>query len=117
MDQHPNGSARDSDPLADIIKAAGSRTAPPQAHYDEVYAAARSSWRGMLKAKKQRRWYALAASIAVVAIGAALIQTLLTDDAVPAAELAVAEGEVEWLRAGTGTWALTKTGRPASKRM
>lgn len=106
MDENPNANGQAGDPLAEIIRAAGARTAPPRAHYDQVYAAARASWRKALNARRQRRWLALAASLAVVALAAALMQIVVPGNPATVAEISVVEGSAEWLPADGETWAV-----------
>lgn len=84
------------DPLAEIMRAVGRRQPPPEAHYDQVYAAARRAWRGKLGSRRRRRWFALAASIAVVLAAGGLARYLVVDEAVPVAGVTLARGDVEY---------------------
>lgn len=101
-----NGSERtESDPLAEIIRAAGRRKEPPQEHYDQVYAAARAAWRGKLRTRRSKRWYAIAASIAVMGIAGVLVQRWQVRLPEIAGSLALIQGSVEIRESGSETWA------------
>ena len=101
-----NGSERTgSDPLAEIIRAAGRRKEPSQEHYDQVYSAARAAWRSKLRTRRSKRWYALAASIAVVGIAGVLIQRWQVRPPELAGSLALIQGTVEVFESESETWA------------
>jgi len=62
--------------LALLLKAAGSREAPPADAYEQVLGAATETWRGRLHQRRRRIFTALAASIAALAvISVALLQS------------------------------------------
>lgn len=94
------------DALGSLISAVGRRPAPPKDAYDEVFAAAHSAWQRKLRARTQRRWaYALAATIAMLAVGAGLIVQLIPGDSAPiVATTGIVQGEVLVLRPGDDDW-------------
>ena len=69
------------DPVAEIVRAAGRREAPPQSHYDQVYAAAHEAWRNKVQSRRRNRWFAIAASLALVSGGGVLAYLIQTGDA------------------------------------
>lgn len=74
QDGHHGGdvTARDNaaDSLGALISAAGKRAAPPQNAYTQVFAAAHEAWQRKVRTRVQRRLgYALAATIAALAVG------------------------------------------------
>ena len=93
-----------SDPLADIVRAAGKRPEPPKEHYEQVYAATHAVWQRGIASRRQRRWYPLAAAAAFLALAAALWQTLPLSPPTAAAEVAVLQGLVERFVPETGAW-------------
>ncbi len=93
-----------ADPLAEIVRAAGRRVAPPQEHYDQVYAATHAVWQRKLGQSRQRYGYAIAAAIGLLAFGTLLWQILPTPVPTIAAELLVARGSVEQFDAETNAW-------------
>ncbi len=104
-DNVPGDKISDTDPLAEIVRAAGRRPAPPQAHYDQVFAAAHSTWRRRIKRRRQQRWFAAAAAIGLFAIAGALWQSFQTSSPSLTAEILLANGTVQWLAPETGLWA------------
>ena len=67
-------SLENGDALAELVRVGGRRTSPPQADYDAVLAAATASWQKAVSARNRRRWIgALAASVALCAIGLAVL--------------------------------------------
>lgn len=102
MNERPPNTKPDA--LAELIRAAGRRPAPPRAHYEQVLAASRAAWRRKVAARRRRRWYALAASLAVAAgVGAMLTQL---DFGAPrdVAQLAVVRGDVAVYSARADAW-------------
>lgn len=93
-----------ADPLAEIVRAAGRREMPPQAHYDQVYTAARDAWRNKVQSRRRNRWFAIAASIALVTGGGVLAYLIQTGDAGLAATVAVVQGSVEQLAPDSEVW-------------
>lgn len=83
-----------TDPLADVIRAAGRRPAPPPEHYERVYAATHAVWQQQLR-QRRRRWHAAAAAVAVLALGATVWQAMLTLSPPVAAYVSVAHGRFE----------------------
>lgn len=94
----------DTDPLAEIIRAAGHRPAPPEEHYKQIFAAAHTVWRRKVAGRRRRRWLAVAASIAGVAVTAGVIQGLLPSEPSQAARLALLQGAVEYVPHDSTTW-------------
>lgn len=93
----------DGDGLAELVRAAGHRKAPPQADYVAVRAAAHEAWQASVHARR-RRFFALAASILVavsVLVGTA---SVLMTGRMPVAELARSAGEVDTFPASDDTW-------------
>lgn len=103
-----------ADPLARIVRAAGRRAAPPKAHYDEVYAAVHATWQSKLARRRQRNWYALAATLALAVAGAALWQTFSIQSSPPAGEFALLRGQVEQYSTGPDLW---RRADPADARL
>lgn len=99
------GSKTDAaDPLAEIIRAAGRRADPPRDDYEKVYAAAHATWQRKTRARKARRWYALAAAAAFVALGAALWQSMPTSAPEIGARLEIVRGTSEQRLPGEQDW-------------
>jgi ferric-dicitrate binding protein FerR (iron transport regulator) len=69
-----------------------------------VLAASRSAWQAKVRSRKQRRWLALAASIAIVAAALTVLETLQPPERAPLASLALAVGDVALLSPQTGAW-------------
>lgn len=105
------GANGERDALGSLISAAGRRPAPPTKIYDEVFAAAHGAWQSKLRARAQRRWaYALAATIAMLAVGVGLIVQLVPrDDAPIVATTGIVQGEVLVLRPGDDDWQLLRS--------
>jgi hypothetical protein len=93
-----------SDPLAEIIRAAGPRSAPPTEHYDQVFAATRAAWQRKISSRRRRRWFALAASVAGLAFTGALVQLQLATNTILAASIAITQGDVELRLDDSGSW-------------
>lgn len=104
MHESERNRSGDSDPLGEIIRAAGRRPEPPPQHYEQVYAAARSAWRGKLSLRRKRRWFALAASLAIVGIAALLSTILVSGRSDPAATLILVRGPVEQFSSAAQVW-------------
>ena len=94
----------DVDPLAEIVRAAGRRTAPPEAHYDQVFSAAHLTWRRKIKRRRRQRWLAVAASLGIFALAGVFWQSMQTASPSPTAEVLIANGTVERLVSETGLW-------------
>jgi ferric-dicitrate binding protein FerR (iron transport regulator) len=99
-----------ADPLAEIVRAAGRRAAPPQEHYDQVYAAVHATWQRKVTSRRQRNWYALAAAVAFAAAGAALWQILPSSSARVAGDIALAYGRVEQFSEDLDAWIPAEAG-------
>jgi len=102
MQKNDGDPAAIGDPLADIIRAAGRRPPPPPEHYERVYAATHAVWQQQLR-RRRRRWYPLAAAFALLALGAALWQTVLTPPS-PGPTVAIVTGRFELFAPDTGQW-------------
>jgi ferric-dicitrate binding protein FerR (iron transport regulator) len=103
-DKHSPTAASAHDALAELIRAAGWRPAPPPEHYSSVLAASRSAWQAKVRSRKRRRWLALAASIVVAGTALAVLQPLQPPERAPLARLALAVGDVTLLSRETGAW-------------
>jgi len=85
--------AGDDDALAKLVRAAGRRPAPAREDHDRVFAASRAAWQRKLASRRHRKLYALAATVAVLAVGAALL--LPRTEPATAATATVLRGRVE----------------------
>jgi len=114
-DSGPAGMQPDSngerDALGALISAAGRRPAPPKDAYDEVFAAAHGAWQSNLRTRAQRRWaYALAATVAMLAVGVGLIVQLVPQTTGPVvATTGIVQGEVLVQRPGDDNWELLRS--------
>lgn len=108
MDETNDRGRADSDPLAELIRAAGRRSEPPREHCDQVFAAAHRVWQAKVRSRRNGRWLGLAASVALLAVIGVLVNELRTIEPDPAAgsvaSLALARGTVERISPGSGTW-------------
>ena len=101
--QGTNDTERQSpDSLAELVRAAGRRPIPPQAHYDQVYSAARAAWRAKLR-RRRNRWFALAAA-AVLVLTSGFLFFRTPSELGPAATLVVAQGSIEQLLPDSTEW-------------
>jgi hypothetical protein len=67
----------DRDSLAALIVKVGRRSEPPREDYERVLVASRAAWQHTLRQRTRRRWsYALAAGVALVALGAGMLRQL-----------------------------------------
>jgi hypothetical protein len=99
------------DTLASLIQACGRREAPPEWAYERAYAAMTDAWRAKLRARRARAIAALAASIAVLGVAAALTLDLLGSRPPLVASIGHVErviGSVQVRPAGSGEWTLLK---------
>lgn len=97
--------AVERDALGDLIRAAGRRTAPPDADYASVRAAARSAWRAKVTQRRRRRRRQAFAACVLVAVGLAGGLRLLGP--APFEEIARpvrVRGDVASFSARTGRW-------------
>ena len=114
MNIEPGEERNEDSGLAQLVRAAGRREAPPAAMASQVRDAVRAEWRAAVTARARRRqWsrYAVAAGISAVAAGAWLLQPLQMRTA-PAAEIAsVARitGPVQYRDADGGEWSSATT--------
>ena len=94
------------DTLGALISAAGKREAPPQEAYEQVFAAAHGAWKLKVRARAQRRWgYALAATVAALAVGITyLVQTRPDSSAPLIASAGVIQGDVRVRSPGDDDW-------------
>lgn len=95
MHESDRSRANAPDPVADIIRAAGPRPMPPEAHYEQVFAATHAAWQRQLRRRWQRRWLAAAASVAGLLVTGAIIQLSGTGGQDPVAAIALARGTLE----------------------
>jgi len=103
-DQQPDD--RDESSLARLLAAAGSRQQPSAAATSEVRAAVEAEWRRTVDARQPRRRFpawALAAGLAVAAVGAWLARPLYLPEAATVATLTRVVGNVE-ASSGDGRW-------------
>lgn len=92
------------DPLGELIHAAGRRPPPPREDYERVLAASRVAWQNKVRSRKRRRWYALAASLAIISGTAAVLLALQPMTPVPVAAMVVADGNIAFFSDDSGTW-------------
>ena len=94
------------DVLAELVQAAGRRPVPSDDDYRRVRAASRQAWRQAVQSRRRRRrYYALAASIGIVAIGAAVLTQRAPTPPLPVvASTAVLEGQLTVLAPDTDEW-------------
>lgn len=104
MHENDARSGLEPDSLAEIIRAAGPRSAPPPKHYDQVFAATRAAWQRKISSRRRRRWLALAASVAGLVFTGALVQLQLQTDPILAASVAITQGDVEFRIVDSGSW-------------
>jgi ferric-dicitrate binding protein FerR (iron transport regulator) len=104
MHKHDGKTASTADPLAEIIRAAGHRTAPPKEHRDQVFAAARKAWQRKVSSRRRTRWFAVAAAITAALVTGALIQLMLGSHTVPAATIAITRGTIELRVSDADSW-------------
>ncbi|MGD8340339.1 MAG: FecR family protein [Gammaproteobacteria bacterium] len=93
-----------ADPLAEIIRAAGRRTEPPQEHRDQVFAAARLAWQRKVRARRRIPRLAVAATIAALLVTGALFQLMMNSHIVPAATIAISQGTIELRMSEAESW-------------
>jgi ferric-dicitrate binding protein FerR (iron transport regulator) len=88
--------ASERDELAALINAAGKRATPPDEAWQQVFTAAHAAWQAKLRTRQIRsRRLALAASVAIVALGAAFLVQRLPREAAPVmADVSIVQGEV-----------------------
>jgi ferric-dicitrate binding protein FerR (iron transport regulator) len=97
------------DTLASLIQAGGRREAPPQWAYDRAYSAVTDAWRTKVHARRARTIAVLAASIAVLCVGAGLTWNLFGSRPQLAASIGEVErviGSVQVRSAAGGEWSL-----------
>ena len=96
----------DRDVLAELVRAAGRRPVPAADDRSRVFAASQRAWRQAVQARRRRRRYlALAASVAALAIGGTIVSQLVPTAPLPViASTAVIDGQVLALAAGTDEW-------------
>jgi ferric-dicitrate binding protein FerR (iron transport regulator) len=101
-DSSPTDAA--TDPLGQLIRAAGRRPSPSAAEYERVRLAAHLAWQMKVHSQRRRRlaWWALAASVATA--GVAVLTTLPWAPPAPVAELAMLRGPVERFAVDQARW-------------
>ena len=94
------------DVLAELVRAAGRRPLPAEDDRSRVFTASQRAWRQAVTARwRRRRYLALAASVAVLAIGGAIVSQLVPPAPLPViASTAVIDGQVQALAPGTDEW-------------
>jgi ferric-dicitrate binding protein FerR (iron transport regulator) len=104
-DMPMNQADRDDDALARIIRLAGQRPVAPDDVRVRVYAQARAAWEQSLAARRRRNrnigWLALAATVAAVAVGIALVSGPAVAPGVSVASIDAARGDLWITRAGS----------------
>jgi ferric-dicitrate binding protein FerR (iron transport regulator) len=103
---------REGADLARLLEATGPRSKPSDRAMAEVRAAVEAEWREVVSKRQQRRRYttwALAAGIAVAAVGAWLARPLYLQEPGPIASLARVVGDVQ-MDTGNGRWSTLATG-------
>lgn len=96
----------DRDVLAELVRAGGRRPVPAEDDYGRVFTASQRAWRQAVRSRRTRRRYlALAASVAVLAIGGAIVSQLAPPTPLRViASTAVIGGQVLALVPGTDEW-------------
>ena len=94
------------DVLGELIQVAGRRPSPSTSHYEQTFTATQAVWRRKVRATRQRRRvFAVAASIAILAIGIGAVLRLLPNTLLPPiATTAVVHGDVATFSPVSGTW-------------
>lgn len=102
----PSAGEGDRDALAELVRAAGRRPVPADGDCRRVRAASRQAWQQAVQSRRSRRRNrALAAGVAIVAIGAAAVTQRLPTPPLPVvASTAVLEGQVTVLAPDTDEW-------------
>ena len=100
----------EGDPLAQIVRAAGRREAPPAAHYEQVFAATHAVWVRRMRQRRQRRWFAAAAATALLTTGAVFILAWLNQATAPIGEMIAMHGTVERFDADSDRWLAVDVG-------
>ncbi len=97
------------DVLAELVRAAGRRPLPAEGDRSRVFAASQRAWRQAVQARRRRRrYFALAAGFATLAIGAtAVLQWTPTTPLQVIASTAVMDGQVLALAPGSDEWRAT----------
>jgi ferric-dicitrate binding protein FerR (iron transport regulator) len=100
------------DLLAEVLRAAGARTVPNSEDHDVVLDVALAAWRRSLRAQRRRRWtLALAATVAAMATGIAVLVYRITARTSPdVATVVVIHGSVVTRSPQDGTWRPLKLG-------
>jgi hypothetical protein len=107
--QLPSG---EPDKLAELLRAVGRRPEPPAEDRVRVFVASHAAWRQTVMARRRQRWsFALAAVVAVVAIG--VVSLLPRDGIAPdkVAELVRSIGGVEIFDEQARRWIVLRDGR------
>ena len=96
----------DRDVLAELVRAAGRRPLPAEDDRSRVFAASQRAWRQAVQVQRRRRRYlALAASVAALAIGGAIVSQLAPTTPLPViASTAVMGGQVLALAPDADEW-------------
>lgn len=106
MNENRHSSDADETDIARLLARVGPRSEPPARAAAEVRAAVAAAWRQTVDTREQRRRYtgwAVAAGVAVAAVGAWLARPLYLPEPVTVATLARVVGEVQ-VESGRGQW-------------
>ena len=113
MNHTNDGHHPDEAAIAGLLQRVGARPGPTDAVTRQVHDAVEAEWRELVAARRRRhaqsRWFAAAASVAVVAVGAWLAWPSTRVAPVTVATIGPVVGEVE-LRDGDGPWRAAGTG-------
>ncbi|MGI9257812.1 MAG: FecR domain-containing protein [Gammaproteobacteria bacterium] len=106
-DTHETPDDQGRDVLGELIQVAGRRPSPSASHYEQTFAATHAIWQRKVRATRQRqRVFAVAASIAILAIGIGAILRFAPDTPLPPiASAVIVQGDVAVFSPATGTWA------------
>ncbi|MCZ6586292.1 MAG: FecR domain-containing protein [Gammaproteobacteria bacterium] len=111
--QHDNPNERavttdsdERDVLGELIQAAGRRPTPSAEYYAQTFAPAHTAWRRQVSSRRRRqRVYAVAATLAVLAIGLSAVLRLMPEGSSPViATAVVVVGDAAVFSPETGTW-------------
>lgn len=94
------------DVLAELVQAGGRRPVPTEDDYQRIFAVSRQAWRQAVQSRqRRRRYFAMAASVAILGVGAAVVLQLVPTTPLPViASTAVIEGQVMTLTPGSDEW-------------
>lgn len=99
---HPTSPEDDRD-LATLLQRAGARDRPPAQVQAAVWAAVHAAWREMVRARKQRRRWSMAAAVAIIAGVTLLVLSALQPAPVKVATVEPVDGRQGAANHSTGT--------------